>query len=421
MMHACTIVARNYLAQASALADSFVETNPEGDFTIFVIDLGDDRVESDDPRVRVVGPQGAGFDRDEFHRMAAIYDVIELATAVKPTLLRHLVLQRGEPVTYLDPDILVFRPLDEIERLARRDDIVLTPHTSVPLPDDGHLPGEVAFLEAGVFNLGFVAVGLGAVPFLDWWAERLSRRCLVATHEHLFVDQKWIDLVPCYFRHHVLRDPAVNVAYWNLPVRTFERRPEGWFVDGLPLVFFHFSGYDPAEPHLLSKYQGPDPRIRLDEHPDLRAICDMYAGRLEERGHAELRRSGYGYAALPGGMPLDARMRRVYRHTLVACERAAAPAPPNPFGADGGRAFVDWLASPAGDPADWGALSVLAASVWFTEARVREAFPAVPGPDADRLLDWLEEGGARRLGVATWLCRGRAGGAAEVPAPLPRP
>lgn len=419
MMNACTIVARNYLAQASALADSFVETNPEGVFTILAIDLGDERVESDDPRIRVVGPGGAGFDPSEFNRMAAIYDVVELATAVKPTLVRHLLVEGGAPVAYLDPDILVFRPLDEIARLAAEHDIVLTPHTSVPLPDDGFPPGEVAFLEAGVFNLGFIAVGPGAVPFLDWWADRLSRRCLVATPQHLFVDQKWIDLVPCYFRHHVLRDPAVNVAYWNLPVRTLERRGDEWLVDGEPLVFFHFSGYDPAKPDLLSKYQGPTPRIRLDEHPDLKAICDMYAGRLAERGHAELRRSGYGFAALPSGMPLDPRTRGVYRRALVACENAGADLPPNPFDEGGEAAFVDWLGSPAGDPADWGALSVLGASAWLTEPGVRDAFPAVPGPDADHLLAWLEEGGARQLGIATWLCRGRVAGAGPVPAPLP--
>ena len=181
-------------------------------------------------------------------------------------------------------------------------------------------------------------------------------------------------------------------------------------------MFFHFSGYDPAKPHLLSKYQGHDPRIRLDEHPALKALCDMYAGRLEERGHSELRRSPYGYATLPGGMPLDARTRGVYRRTLVACEKAGAALPPNPFGPDGEGAFLDWLGSPAGDPADWGALSVLGASAWIAEPGVRDAFPAVPGPDAGRLLEWLEEGGARQLGMATWLCRGRAADAG-VPAP----
>ena len=377
-----------------------------------MIDIGDERIESDDPRVRAIGPLEGGFSADEFARMAAIYDVIELATAVKPTLLRHLLTQGGEPVAYLDPDIIVFEPLDEIERLARADDIVLTPHTSVPLPDDGKLPGEVAFLEAGVFNLGFVAVGAGAVPFLDWWVEKLARQCLVATHRHLFVNQKWIDFVPCYFRHHVLRDPAVNVAYWNLPVRRLERRPEGWFVDDRPLVFFHFSGYDPAKPDLFSKFQGPDPRIRLDEHDDLRALCDDYAARLLERGHAELRRSAYGLGRLPSGLTLEPKMRSVYRRSLVACETTGATPPPNPLQEE--RAFVEWLCSPAGDPADWGALSIYAASTWMDEPGLRNAFPAVPGPDAGRYLDWLEEGGAQSFGMPTWLCRSASSAAAVV-------
>ncbi len=408
MINACTVVARNYLAQASALADSFVESCAEGTLTILVLDMGDDRVTSDDPRVRVVGPTEAGFDRDEFDRMATIYGVVELATAVKPTLMRHLLDQTGEPVAYLDPDILVFRPLDEIERMARRHDIVLTPHTSVPLPEDGKHPYEAAFLACGVFNLGFIAVGPGGGPFLDWWAGRLARHCLDATAQGLFVDQKWIDLVPCYFRHHVMRLPEVNVAYWNLPVRTFARADDGWTVDGRPLVFFHFSGYDPARPDLLSKYQGHDPRVRLDAHPALRELCDDYADRLDARGHAQLRRNPYGLDLLPGGLRLESRMRRLYRRALVPAEAAGAPLPPNPFAAGGETRFADWLAAPAGDPAGFGELSAYGAAAWDEEPALRAAFPAVPGADAARLLDWLEAGGAATLGMPSRLCRARS-------------
>ncbi len=44
--------------------------------------------------------------------MAAGYSVLELSTAVKPWLLRHLLHDRGVPdITYLDPDIQVFGSL----------------------------------------------------------------------------------------------------------------------------------------------------------------------------------------------------------------------------------------------------------------------------------------------------------------------
>jgi hypothetical protein len=401
MMHGCTIVARNYLAQASALADSWVGTQAEGTFTILCIDLGRETVESDDPRIRVVGPAGAGFAQDEFDRMATLYTVVELATAVKPGLMRHLLRESGEAVAYLDPDILVFRPLDEVERHARRDDVVLTPHTTVPLPDDGKRPHEAAFLECGVFNLGFVAVGPGGGSFLDWWAERLARQCLDLPEEGLFVDQKWIDLVPCYFRHHVMREPGVNVAYWNLPVRTLARDAAGdWLVDGRPLVFFHFSGYDPAAPHLLSKYQGDDPRVRLDEHPDLRVLCDLYAGRLLERGHAELRRSPYRLARTASGLEIEPRMRRVFRRALRTAESAGGPLPPTPFDRDGDRDFIAWL----GSPVDGGPLTLYGLTAWMDEPSVRERFPDLPGPDAARLAEWLVAGGAASLAMAPDLC-----------------
>ncbi len=46
----------------------------------------------------------------------------------------------------------------------------------------------------------------------------------------------------------ILRDPGYNVAYWNLPSRTLAGAPSGGYtVNGEPLRFFHFSGYDPDE------------------------------------------------------------------------------------------------------------------------------------------------------------------------------
>jgi len=66
--------------------------------------------------------------------MAVMYDIKELSTALKPWAL-ELLLDRGATVaTYLDPDIVLYAGLDEVERLAIEHDIVLTPHNVGPIP-----------------------------------------------------------------------------------------------------------------------------------------------------------------------------------------------------------------------------------------------------------------------------------------------
>ena len=47
--------------------------------------------------------------------MAVIYHVLELSTAVKPWLLRWVLARSGgDGALYLDPDMLVLEPLDEL-------------------------------------------------------------------------------------------------------------------------------------------------------------------------------------------------------------------------------------------------------------------------------------------------------------------
>ena len=69
-------------------------------------------------------------------------------------------------------------------------------------------------------------------------------------------------------RHVVLGDPTYNVAYWNLDSRPLVRVDGAVHVqDAGPLHFFHFSGYEPERPWVLSKYHVERPRVVLSEHP----------------------------------------------------------------------------------------------------------------------------------------------------------
>ncbi len=100
----------------------------------------------------------------------------------------------------------------------------------------------------GAYNLGFIGVAAGEETdrFLAWWQARLRRHCVLAPERGLFVNQKWIDLVPGLFESvHVLRDATYNVARWNLYHRQLTMRDDRVLVDGRPCRFFHFSGFDP--------------------------------------------------------------------------------------------------------------------------------------------------------------------------------
>ena len=76
--------------------------------------------------------------------------------------------------------------------------------------------------------------------------------------------------MPGLFDPAIVRDPAYNVANWNLQSRSVTRRDDGYEVDGRPLAFFHYSGYSPRQPHILFTYHHDDddrgPTVLLSEH-----------------------------------------------------------------------------------------------------------------------------------------------------------
>jgi glycosyltransferase involved in cell wall biosynthesis len=348
MTTVCSIIARNYWAHARVLARSLHDADPSARLVVLVIDAD---ASTDEAASResfeVLTPASIGLDRDEFRRMAVIYDVLELSTALKPWLVRTLLDRSPEAVIYLDPDIDVFAALDEAAALADEHGIVVTPHNSVPLPLDGREPSELTMLVSGIYNLGFIALGASSRPFLDWWAARLRRNGLNAQPDGMFVDQRWVDLASSYFPMHVLEDPGWNVAFWNLPSREITRTDGSYLVNGSPLRFFHFSGFDPNRPKRLSRFQGSDPRVDVPSQAVLGELCADYAGRLLRAGYDAHTRLPYGFARSRGGLPLTTDVRRAYRTELIRAEALGAPEPPNPFDPDESPDLSGWLVDTA--------------------------------------------------------------------------
>jgi len=305
-----------------------------------------------------------------------------------------LLAATGGPVLYLDPDVEIYAPLDDLAAAAEEHDLAVMPHVLKPIPNDRKRPSASDILAAGVYNLGFLGVGPGVLDtgFFDFWCERLWRYALVDPTAMLFTDQRWIDFVDC-FKHVVIRDPTCNLAYWNVWGYDVARDPQGTVtVNGAPLRFFHFSGFDISSPHQLSKHQGDAPRVLLSEHPVLADVCGAYASRLAAEGHEILRQTPYGWGR-SHGIRLTRPLRRLYREAVIAAELANDPLPPGPFAEDDG--FLAWLYEPVVD----GGPSRVALDVHRSRPDLQAAFPDPHGVDAAALAGWAAADAGTR-GVA---------------------
>lgn len=394
----CTIVAKNYVAQARVLAESVRQHAPMARFSTLVID-GAEADRSQPGLGQVLLPQDLGLDTRELHAMQLTYDVMEYATALKPAALMHLLRSGSRTATYLDPDIRLFAPIDDVFDTAATAGIAITPHTLEPMPRDSRMLNESIIMHAGMYNLGFIATGGSAYRFLAWWHDRLRTDAIVDIHNALFTDQRWIDWAPALAQPAILRDKGLNAAYWNLHERTIARTPDGvWTAGGVPLRFFHFSGYDPAKPWVLSKHQGANPRGLLSENESLRELCRDYGAALVDSGHIELRRERYGHDVLPSGLHLTHIVRRLCRDAILESDPALCE-PPDPWQDE--QAFRTWLLA---DDLGSGTttFSRLDYALWRARVDLQAAFPdpLVAGARTFRAwLDTADDAAAHRASV----------------------
>ena len=299
-----TIVSRNYAAQAATLMESVALAEPAARRVVVATD---GPIPALARFAEVIDAASLGA---PYAAMSVYYDALELNTAVKPYVFGRFLTEPGvTSATYLDPDIFVFRPLDRVREGLARAQLVLTPHLTRPLLGSA-MPNDHAILQSGSYNLGFCAARAEprVVDLMAWWADRCEFDCRVDLKAGLFTDQRWMDLAPGFVDSlDLVREPTLNLAYWNLDGRTLARGPEGWTVDGEPLQFFHYSGFDPTRPDVLSKHQD---RVRVVPGSPLAALLEDYAAAMLRNGHETSRAVPYAHLRFPSGRLVTGAMRR---------------------------------------------------------------------------------------------------------------
>jgi len=384
-----TICSNNYMPMARAFLATVKREHPEADLFVCLADrvlpmaglYGEDAEIV--PLDRLSIPDLPGF--------TFRYDVMELNTAAKPFMFTYLMLERGYGrVLYFDPDIEVFAKLTAIlEPLAAGAAFALTPHVLHPA-EETEEPDDLSFLRAGTYNLGFLGASNTpeALGVLGWWSRRLLYQCINDQSSGLFVDQKFMDLVPGFVSSvAILRDSTLNAAYWNLTQRVLAQDGDSWTVDGRPLVFFHYSGFDPRVPTRLSKHTR---RFDGALDPALAALLAGYSARLLALGHGSVPRGTYAYGRFASGTPIPDVVRRMFRERHPAW-------PFDPF-----ETFEAQLHRPSA-AAQSNSSSVVVtnfhAYVHATSPYLRSCMDITTALGQHMLVDWVLKHAARDLGL----------------------
>lgn len=313
-IHAFSSFSYSYLNRARVLARTLRAQHP--DWVIWAV------MTDKEPEGFVFDLENEDFDRvltvedmygEETERWLFGHDIVEACTAVKGRASVHILNQPDcEKMVYFDPDIALFNPMTPVIELLDTHSIVLTPHQIDPDDKDDKIAvrdNEITSLDYGIFNLGFVAVandGEGR-RFAQWWEDRLNDWCHDRLDIGLFVDQKWCDLVPCFFDGvKVLRDPGYNVASWNLSQREMTYDDQGnALVNGVPLRFYHFTKLGPVGDVMTQRY--------AKDNVEIYELWWWYRHMVEELSSDDIPKGWWYYGTFDNGQKIAKDIRELYR------------------------------------------------------------------------------------------------------------
>jgi hypothetical protein len=177
------------------------------------------------------------FDRELLARKES-RPTIEYYFTCTPALIRWIFSRRTDidVLTYLDSDLFFFNDPASLFTDFRDHSIFIVPHRYSP--QNAHL---ARF--SGNFNVGWLSFRRDpeGLECLEWWRQSCLKSC--ARKDGQCGDQMYLNEFPLRFsKVYICDNPGVNLAPWNLDNYRLTADPHGSpEVNGVPVVFFHFS------------------------------------------------------------------------------------------------------------------------------------------------------------------------------------
>lgn len=389
-----TIVAKNFVPFARVLARSFRDHHPTVPFFAVLADGVDATfAPASEPFETVLLDE---LEIPELQRLCFGCTRQQVAIVAKPYLLRHLLNRGFTTAMFLDADILVLDSLQPLFAEVGAHAIALTPHLLAPLSGGDRCARELNILQSGVYNGGFIGISQceSAHRFLRWWADRLHTHCRHDVTRGMHYDQRWLDLVPALFDDvHLVRDAGCNAAYWNLPERDLVLAPDGARAGDNRCRFFHFSGFEPERPEIVTRYSS---RLTMESIGPAAALFARYVDLLRAAGYFTCKDWPYAFGAFDNGVPIPDVARRLYQDMSGAVGQFG-----DPFHAAGSHSYFRWLNEPAEESSgSSGAVTRLWHAVYRGRPDLQQAFPDVFAADNGAFREWVAVSGFREHNIA---------------------
>jgi hypothetical protein len=335
MRYYCTYFDHRFISRGLALLSSLEQHGKA--FRLFVLCLDDlcydALIKARLPNVSPIAlPDIEAYDRDlraTRPRRSLVEYYFTLTPAFPLYLLAHF--PEIDIITYLDSDLYFFGdPETVFTELGGGSAAII-----------GHRFSEAGrFRERyGVYNVGWVSWrrDQSGLACLEWYREKCLEWCFDNADGQRFADQKYLDDWPLRFpRVRAIQHKGCNLAPWNIENYEYSLRNGRLFIDGDPIVFYHFHGLkNPLEVSwentgIESYLTGP---VQFDSQILLDHLYRPYAAAMQQA------------LTQTEGFKINSPPRVELRHT---------GSPPSALSGEPWREYLDWKAADGPvEPAKW--------------------------------------------------------------------
>lgn len=248
--HFATIITASHIPYARTLCES-LKKNCENDFKLHCLIVDRQASQESTSEIKDFQNEIILYNNHECLQnqgVAALFpkyattSMDSLRWSLKPVFVAQLLKSNAiDAVAFVDSDQFFIgspAPLFTDHATSR---FILSPHDRTVFPDDGQEFHD--HLTDGIFNGGLFVARRDAIEILDWWAMACAYRCEKNKPLGLFVDQRYLDLIPTQFSGSTwFKHKGLNVASWNIRMRPRLTSADGLLTAaGDPIICVHFS------------------------------------------------------------------------------------------------------------------------------------------------------------------------------------